>query len=106
MEATWLRRRPSPFGDGSAAVAMLQQAVGAFPKVRELIWVQEEPANMGALQSIVPRLQQEFGTALNLRTASRVESASPATGSYKAHVLEQQKLMNDAFAERAPGDKN
>ena len=84
----------------------LQQAVGAFPKVRELIWVQEEPANMGALQSIVPRLQQEFGTALSLRTASRVESASPATGSYKAHVLEQQKLMNDAFAERAPGDKN
>ena len=29
---------------------------------------------------------------------SRVESASPATGSMKAHVLEQQQLLEDAFA--------
>ena len=84
----------------------LQQAIGVFPKARELVWVQEEPANMGALQFIVPRLQQEFASTLRLRTASRVESASPATGSFKAHVLEQQKLMTDAFAEPATGKKH
>jgi 2-oxoglutarate dehydrogenase E1 component len=84
----------------------LQQVIGVFPKARELVWVQEEPANMGALQFIVPRLQQEFASTLRLRTASRVESASPATGSFKAHVLEQQKLMTDAFAEPATGKKH
>jgi len=36
---------------------------------------------------------------LRFRAVSRVESASPATGSHKAHVLEQQALMNDAFAD-------
>jgi 2-oxoglutarate dehydrogenase E1 component len=84
----------------------LQQAVGAFSKVRELIWVQEEPANMGALQFIMPLLQHEFASTMTLRSASRVESASPATGSHKAHVLEQHKLMSDAFAERKGGDKH
>jgi len=84
----------------------LQKALGAFSRVRELIWVQEEPANMGALQFIVPLLQHEFASTMSLRTASRVESASPATGSHKAHVLEQHKLMSDAFADRKGGEKH
>ena len=84
----------------------LQKVVGAFNKARELIWVQEEPANMGALQFIVPRLQQEFENTMRVRAASRVESASPATGSHKAHVLEQQKMMNDAFADTAYANKH
>ncbi len=33
-----------------------------------------------------------------LSVVSRPESASPATGSDKAHKLEQAKLMNEAFA--------
>ncbi len=84
----------------------LQKTLGAFSRVRELIWVQEEPANMGALQFIVPLLQHEFASTMSLRTASRVESASPATGSHKAHVLEQHKLMSDAFADRKGGEKH
>lgn len=61
---------------------------------------------MGALQFIMPLLQHEFASTMSLRSASRVESASPATGSHKAHVLEQHKLMSDAFAERKGGDKH
>ncbi len=76
----------------------LKSVLDAFPKASELVWVQEEPANMGALNFIVPRLQPLAG-GRHFRAVSRVESASPATGSHKAHVLEQQALMDDAFAD-------
>ncbi len=33
-----------------------------------------------------------------LRCVSRPESSSPATGSHKAHALEQQQLIEEAFA--------
>ena len=75
----------------------LKAALDRFPTWREIIWVQEEPANMGALNFIVPRLQPLALAALP-RCQSRRER-SPATGSHKAHVLEQQALMNDAFAD-------
>ena len=79
-------------------VAELKAALDRYPNLSEIIWVQEEPANMGALNFIVPRLQP-LARRLRFRAVSRVESASPATGSHKAHVLEQQALMNDAFAD-------
>lgn len=53
---------------------------------------------MGALNFIVPRLQP-LARGRRFRAVSRVESASPATGSHKAHALEQQALMDDAFAD-------
>jgi len=79
-------------------IAELKAALDRYPNLSEIVWVQEEPANMGALNFIVPRLQP-LARRLRFRAVSRVESASPATGSHKAHVLEQQALMNDAFAD-------
>jgi 2-oxoglutarate dehydrogenase E1 component len=73
-------------------------AIEAHPKAREIIWVQEEPANMGALFYVLPRLQrlaQEKG--LRVRSVKRSASASPATGSAKAHELEQKTLLSLAF---------
>jgi 2-oxoglutarate dehydrogenase E1 component len=63
---------------------------------REIIWIQEEPANMGALNYIFPLLQNISGD-LRIRTIKRSASASPATGSAKAHELEQKALMSLAF---------
>lgn len=53
---------------------------------------------MGALTFLKPRLEP-IARALNLvlRTVSRPESASPATGSHKAHVIEQRGLMEESF---------
>ena len=34
--------------------------------------------------------------------SARAESASPATGSHKAHVLEEQQIMNQAFEPARP----
>lgn len=65
----------------------------------DMVWVQEEPTNMGAWSFMKVR----FGDCLaenqfKLRRLSRVESASPSTGSASAHKLEQDELLDEAFA--------
>ena len=74
-------------------------AIAAHPNAREIVWVQEEPANMGALFYVLPRLER-IAQARNVRVRSvkRSASASPATGSAKAHELEQKTLITLAFA--------
>src|SRR5271166_1299446 len=96
--------------DASTAVFFLDQlyplpkdeiaaAIDAHPNAREIVWVQEEPANMGALFYVLPRLER-IAQAKNLRvrTVKRSASASPATGSAKAHELEQKPLITLAFS--------
>jgi 2-oxoglutarate dehydrogenase E1 component len=63
----------------------------------EIVWVQEEPGNMGALSYIVPRLRRLTGDGRSVRTVRRSPSASPATGSAKAHEMEQKTLLTLAF---------
>ena len=74
------------------------EALADVPKNTEVMWVQDEPTNMGAW----PYLKFNFGDELSERyqlvRASRVESASPSTGSMKAHKLEQEDLLESAFA--------
>ncbi|MFO0575152.1 MAG: 2-oxoglutarate dehydrogenase E1 component [Polyangia bacterium] len=74
----------------------LNAELDRFGSADEIIWVQEEPANMGALGFIAPRLYALAGSR-RVRLCSRLENASPATGSYKAHVLEHQQLLSEAF---------
>ena len=64
-------------------------------KPTDVAWVQDEPSNMGAGCFIVPRLEKTLGRPV--RMVSRVESASPATGSHKAHVMEQEQILHAAF---------
>lgn len=66
-------------------------------RARKIVWVQEDPANMGALSYVRPILQRMLGSR-HLTTVKRSESASPATGSAKAHALEQAALIKLAFA--------
>jgi 2-oxoglutarate dehydrogenase E1 component len=74
-------------------------AIDAHPHAREMVWVQEEPANMGALFYVLPRLERIAQSKnLSVRTVKRSASASPATGSAKAHELEQKTLLTLAFA--------
>ncbi len=62
----------------------------------DIVWVQEEPANMGALFNMLPRLQRIAG-ARHVLSVKRSSSASPATGSAKAHEVEQKTLLTLAF---------
>jgi 2-oxoglutarate dehydrogenase E1 component len=63
---------------------------------RDIVWVQEEPANMGALSYILPRLRQIAGDR-PVHSVKRSASSSPATGSAKAHEVEQKTLLALAF---------
>jgi 2-oxoglutarate dehydrogenase E1 component len=73
-------------------------AIAEHPHAREIVWVQEEPANMGALFYVLPRLERlAKASDLRVRSVKRSASASPATGSSKAHELEQKTLITLAF---------
>jgi len=78
--------------------AEISAAIAEHPGAREVVWVQEEPGNMGAAGFVLPRLERIVKAAdLVLRSVKRSPSASPATGSAKAHELEQKTLLSLAF---------
>ncbi len=77
--------------------AELQAELDRHGSARDLVWVQEEPANMGALWYVMPRLRR-MARGRPARSIKRSASSSPATGSAKAHELEQKTLVSLAFA--------
>ncbi len=76
--------------------AELQAAIDQHPSAHEIVWVQEEPANMGALFYVMPRLRRMVGDRAVL-SIKRSAAASPATGSAKAHELEERALVDLAL---------
>jgi 2-oxoglutarate dehydrogenase E1 component len=101
-----LRREREKRKDTATAVVLLEQlypfpdreleaALAAHPNARDIVWVQEEPANMGALFFVQPRIERLIRRPI--RSVKRSASGSPATGSAKAHTLEQQTLLTLAF---------
>jgi 2-oxoglutarate dehydrogenase E1 component len=74
----------------------LTAEIARHPQAREIVWVQEEPGNMGALSFVVPRLRRLFPERKVL-SIKRSAAASPATGSAKAHELEQKTLISVAL---------
>ncbi len=93
--------------DLSTAIVFLEQMY-PFPETeltaelerhsaaRDIVWVQEEPANMGALSYMLPRLRH-ITDDRPVHSVKRSASASPATGSAKAHEVEQKTLLSLAF---------
>jgi 2-oxoglutarate dehydrogenase E1 component len=76
--------------------AELKAAIAAHPSAHEIVWVQEEPANMGAFGFVMPRLRRLAGDHQVL-SVKRSAAASPATGSAKAHEMEQKTLIDMAL---------
>ncbi|MEC8555980.1 MAG: 2-oxoglutarate dehydrogenase E1 component [Planctomycetota bacterium] len=80
--------------------AELLDALKPYEAGTDLCWIQEEPTNMGAWSFLKVRFGDFLGDkGFKLRRISRVESASPSTGSASAHKLEQDDLLDEAFAE-------
>lgn len=82
---------PQPTTELKAALSDISEGTPVY-------WVQEEPKNMGAW----PFIRFQFGDNLfgkfPIDVISRPESASPSTGSKKAHKLEQEELINRALS--------
>jgi len=76
--------------------AELQAALDQHPSATEIVWVQEEPANMGALFYVMPLLKRLVHDH-PLLSVKRTASASPATGSGKAHEMEEKTLIDLAL---------
>ncbi len=72
--------------------AELEAAIKAHPEAHEVIWVQEEPENMGALYFVMPRLKR-LARDRQVLSIKRSAAASPATGSAKAHEMEQKTVI-------------
>ncbi len=86
-------------------VTALKEELGRFEAARDIVWVQEEPKNMGALFYVLPRLRTIAGNA-SVRAVRRAASASPATGSARAHGVEQKALVALAFASSREGEES
>jgi 2-oxoglutarate dehydrogenase E1 component len=103
-----LRAERKKLNDTRTAIVSLEQLY-PFPEsplvveinrhsaAREIVWVQEEPANMGGLFYVMPRFRRIF-RGQPVRSVKRSASPSPATGSAKAHQLEQKTLLALAFS--------
>jgi 2-oxoglutarate dehydrogenase E1 component len=77
----------------------LAAALAPHRGMSEVVWVQEEPGNMGPHFYVLPRIE-EVAREVPVRSIKRSPSASPATGSAKAHQLEQKTLLTLAFTTR------
>ncbi|HUR22454.1 MAG TPA: multifunctional oxoglutarate decarboxylase/oxoglutarate dehydrogenase thiamine pyrophosphate-binding subunit/dihydrolipoyllysine-residue succinyltransferase subunit [Acidimicrobiales bacterium] len=73
-------------------------ALGRYSQATEVVWLQEEPENMGAWGFVRSRLLTLLREDDELRAVTRIESASPASGSAALHQLEQKDLLNRAFS--------
>jgi 2-oxoglutarate dehydrogenase E1 component len=80
-----------PFPEAEISAEMDRHA-----NAREFVWVQEEPRNMGAHEFIIPELER-LARGRAVLSVNRSASASPATGSHKAHEMEQKTLLALAF---------
>jgi 2-oxoglutarate dehydrogenase E1 component len=103
-----LRRERDARGERSTAVVFLEQLypfpetelrdeLARYPGAEEIVWVQEEPANMGALPFVDPSIRRLAGGRM-FRSVKRSATGTPATGSAKAHQVEQKTLLTLAFA--------
>ena len=75
----------------------LTEIFASYPNADEIVWTQEEPQNMGGWSFVEPRLREILPANASLRYIGRSASASPATGSYAIHNLEQGQLVRDSL---------
>ena len=77
----------------------LAATLDTYPNARQFFWVQEEPANQGAWPTFgleLPELLPEKLTGI--RRISRRAMSAPSSGSSKVHAVEQQEILDEAFA--------
>ena len=77
----------------------IAETLDRYPNVEEKFWVQEEPANQGAWPTFgltLPEVLPDYFTGL--RRISRRAMSAPSSGSSKVHAVEQQEIIDEAFA--------
>ena len=75
----------------------ISEMIESFPNAVEVVWLQEEPRNMGAWTFMRPRLEAIISDRQELKYIGRAASASPSTGSYAIHKLEDERFLAEAI---------
>lgn len=100
-----LAERRAATGRGDIALVRIEQLYpfheklakeidAMYPAGAERVWVQEEPRNQGAYLYIADVYRTRLGRELTY--IGRAASASPATGSEKVHLREQEAILTAA----------
>ena len=77
----------------------LERVLSQYSATTPVVWVQEEPRNMGAWYFMQVKWEEQgFNSEWAFSGISRPESASPSTGSKKAHSIEHDELLDQAFS--------
>ncbi len=73
-----------------------------YDRAEDVVWLQEEPENMGAWDFVRPRLQDLLGGCGRggppVRYIGRPRASSPSEGSTAWHLVNQNALIERAFA--------
>jgi 2-oxoglutarate dehydrogenase E1 component len=77
--------------------AEILELVEAYPRLKEVVWVQEEPRNMGARAHMSPRLLQILPEHLQFGYVGRPERAASGEGYPVAHATEQHRIVATAL---------
>lgn len=75
----------------------VKEILARYSNAKEVVWTQEEPQNMGGWSFVEPRIDAILPDGAELRYVGRTPSASPATGSYAIHNLEQKELVDGSL---------
>nr|WP_270486949.1 multifunctional oxoglutarate decarboxylase/oxoglutarate dehydrogenase thiamine pyrophosphate-binding subunit/dihydrolipoyllysine-residue succinyltransferase subunit [Gordonia jacobaea] len=77
----------------------LQETLEKYPNADDFVWVQDEPANQGPWPFLGLWLPEMLPNLLKgLRRISRRPMSAPSSGSSKVHAVEQQEILDEAFA--------
>jgi multifunctional 2-oxoglutarate metabolism enzyme len=85
-------------------VESILQLVAAYPNLESLYWVQEEPQNMGAWGSLERALGLSRPANVQWDYIGRPRRASPSEGYAGSHQLEEERIVNEAFATSRRGE--
>ncbi|MDX1892659.1 multifunctional oxoglutarate decarboxylase/oxoglutarate dehydrogenase thiamine pyrophosphate-binding subunit/dihydrolipoyllysine-residue succinyltransferase subunit [Mycolicibacterium sp. 050158] len=77
----------------------LRRTLDEYPNADQFFWVQEEPANQGAWPTFGLAMPEQLPDKLTgIKRISRRAMSAPSSGSSKVHAVEQQEIIDEAFA--------
>ncbi|MCE9546648.1 MAG: 2-oxoglutarate dehydrogenase E1 component [Planctomycetia bacterium] len=76
----------------------LSEAIATYAADTPVIWVQQEPENMGAWQYLSMQWNAHAAIGRPLHHITRPAASSPASGSRRVHLAEEERLFTAAFA--------
>ena len=77
----------------------LSETLDQYPNAEQYFWVQEEPANQGAWPTFGLTLPEVCADQLSgIKRISRRAMSAPSSGRSKVHAVEQQEIIDEAFA--------